>query len=203
VRLSRPLDWLVIADHSDGMGLVGDIAEGKPELLAYEQAARWNKGLAEGGARSHWDVLAGQDGTADDRVVFTGLDAGTRLHLTDLVHARVLNRAARPGCISWRLPSVSSAGWGSPAPQSIRSDPCTSDDYANVLNIKPVITANFEAHSGNRWVVPVGGGIGRIFKVGNQLINASVKAYYNVKDTSASGYWAIVAQWAFLFPKGK
>ena len=26
VRLSRPLDWLVIADHSDGMGMVGDIS---------------------------------------------------------------------------------------------------------------------------------------------------------------------------------
>ena len=49
VRLSRPLDWLVIADHSDGMGLVGDIANGKPELLAYEQGARWNKGIEAGG----------------------------------------------------------------------------------------------------------------------------------------------------------
>ena len=26
VRLGRPLDWLVIADHSDGMGLIGDLA---------------------------------------------------------------------------------------------------------------------------------------------------------------------------------
>jgi len=49
VRLSRPLDWLVIADHSDGMGMVGDIASGKPSLLAYEQARRWNKGMSEGG----------------------------------------------------------------------------------------------------------------------------------------------------------
>jgi hypothetical protein len=49
VRLGRPLDWLVIADHSDGMGMVGDIASGKPALLAYEQARRWNKGMEEGG----------------------------------------------------------------------------------------------------------------------------------------------------------
>ncbi len=49
VRLSRPLDWLVLADHSDGMGMAGDIVRGKPELMAYEQAARWNKGFAEGG----------------------------------------------------------------------------------------------------------------------------------------------------------
>ena len=49
VRLSRPLDWLVVADHSDGMGLFGDIAAGKPELLAYEQSARWIKMFKEGG----------------------------------------------------------------------------------------------------------------------------------------------------------
>ncbi|MBQ0711713.1 MAG: DUF3604 domain-containing protein [Porticoccus sp.] len=49
VRLSRPLDWLVIADHSDGMGLIDDIKSGKPELLAYEQGARWSNAFAEGG----------------------------------------------------------------------------------------------------------------------------------------------------------
>jgi len=49
VRLSRPLDWLVVADHSDGIGMVGDIAAGKPELMKYEQAARWNRGISAGG----------------------------------------------------------------------------------------------------------------------------------------------------------
>jgi uncharacterized protein DUF3604 len=49
VRLSRPLDWLVVADHSDGMGFFGDIASGKPELMAYEQSARWIKAFDEGG----------------------------------------------------------------------------------------------------------------------------------------------------------
>ncbi len=49
VRLSRPLDWLVVADHSDGMGLIDDLKVGKPELLEFEQAARWNSGLNEGG----------------------------------------------------------------------------------------------------------------------------------------------------------
>ncbi len=49
LRLSRPLDWLAVTDHSDGMGLVGDIASGKPELMAFEQAARWHKGMEQGG----------------------------------------------------------------------------------------------------------------------------------------------------------
>jgi len=58
VRLARPLDWLVIADHSDAIGFGADIIRGKPELLAYEQAARWAKGIAEGGEAA---ALAMQD----------------------------------------------------------------------------------------------------------------------------------------------
>ena len=46
VRLARPLDWVVIADHSDGLGMIGDIARGKPALMGFPQAARWYKGMA-------------------------------------------------------------------------------------------------------------------------------------------------------------
>ncbi|WP_281649202.1 DUF3604 domain-containing protein [Parendozoicomonas sp. Alg238-R29] len=48
-KLSRPLDWLVIADHTDGMGLIGDIIEGDPVALEFEQAQGWSKALQEGG----------------------------------------------------------------------------------------------------------------------------------------------------------
>ena len=51
-RLSRPFDWLVIADHSDGMGLIDDLRAGKPEIMAREQGARWATGLREGGQAS-------------------------------------------------------------------------------------------------------------------------------------------------------
>jgi len=49
VKLSRPLDWLVIADHSDAMGLVNDLASAAPEVIRYEQGQRWSKGLRAGG----------------------------------------------------------------------------------------------------------------------------------------------------------
>ena len=49
VRLARPLDWVAIADHSDGMGLIGDIIDGKPEVLVFEQGNRWNQAIAKGG----------------------------------------------------------------------------------------------------------------------------------------------------------
>jgi hypothetical protein len=48
-KLSRPLDWLVITDHSDALGFIGDLAVGAPELLSFEQGARWAKGLRAGG----------------------------------------------------------------------------------------------------------------------------------------------------------
>ena len=34
VKLSRPLDFVVVADHSDNMGFAPDFFAGKPELLA-------------------------------------------------------------------------------------------------------------------------------------------------------------------------
>ncbi len=52
VKLSRPLDWLVVADHSDGMGMVQDIAIGAPEVMASEQGRRWVKGMQAGGEES-------------------------------------------------------------------------------------------------------------------------------------------------------
>jgi hypothetical protein len=41
VKLSRPLDWLVVADHSDNMGFFPDLFAGKPELLADPTGKKW------------------------------------------------------------------------------------------------------------------------------------------------------------------
>ncbi|WP_209598770.1 DUF3604 domain-containing protein [Ruegeria sp. HKCCSP351] len=49
VRLSRPLDWLVIADHSDGMGMIFDALAGNPSVTRYEQGKRWSDGFRAGG----------------------------------------------------------------------------------------------------------------------------------------------------------
>ena len=49
VRLSRPLDWLVIADHSDMMGFSEDLASGAPNVLAYPVAKGWYEALQTGG----------------------------------------------------------------------------------------------------------------------------------------------------------
>ena len=47
-RLRRPLDFLVIADHSDGMGFFNMLVTGHPHLMKEELGRRWRKLLAEG-----------------------------------------------------------------------------------------------------------------------------------------------------------
>lgn len=42
-RLSRPLDFLVAADHSDGMGLYQAMANGDEWVMKYDQGKRWNE----------------------------------------------------------------------------------------------------------------------------------------------------------------
>jgi len=51
-KLGRPLDWLVIADHSDAMGFFIDLAAGDPNILKYDQAKPWYEGLQTGGEAS-------------------------------------------------------------------------------------------------------------------------------------------------------
>ena len=49
VKLSRPLDFLVIADHSDNMGFFPALFAGKPEMLADPTGRRWYDMVQAGG----------------------------------------------------------------------------------------------------------------------------------------------------------
>ena len=49
VKLARPLDWLVITDHSDMMGIAFDIQEGAPNVLAVPKGKEWHEGFIQGG----------------------------------------------------------------------------------------------------------------------------------------------------------
>jgi hypothetical protein len=49
VKLSRPLDWIVITDHSDMMGIAFDIQKGSPNVLAVPKGKEWHEGFKKGG----------------------------------------------------------------------------------------------------------------------------------------------------------
>ena len=67
----------------------------------------------------------------------------------------------------------------------------------------PIITANWEADSSDTWTVPVGGGFGKIFRIGRQPVNAQMQAFYNVETPDNGADWQLRLQWQFLFPKKK
>ena len=69
------------------------------------------------------------------------------------------------------------------------------------LTSSPVITANWKAESSQRWTVPLGGGVGKIFHLGKLPVNTQLSAYYNVVTPDDGPNWQIRAQVQFMFPK--
>jgi hypothetical protein len=58
VKLSRPLDFLVVADHSDGMGFFPQLMGGDAELLATTQGRKWYDEIRGGkGAAAAIDII--------------------------------------------------------------------------------------------------------------------------------------------------
>jgi len=49
VKLSRPLDWLVVADHSDALGAMSKIIDGDPNLLRDPTIKDWHDRISRGG----------------------------------------------------------------------------------------------------------------------------------------------------------
>jgi hypothetical protein len=64
----------------------------------------------------------------------------------------------------------------------------------------PVITSNWAASS-DGWTVPVGGGIGRLFKIDTQAVNTRIEGFYNAARPHVGTRWQLQVQVQFLFPK--
>ena len=55
----------------------------------------------------------------------------------------------------------------------------------------PIVSANWNSSSGSRWLVPVGGGIGKTLQVGNRKWAASVQAYANILKPEGAPDWSL------------
>ena len=59
VKLSRPLDFLVVADHSDNMGLFPMLVGGAPMVLADPSGRRWYEMIKNGqGGKAAFEIIA-------------------------------------------------------------------------------------------------------------------------------------------------
>lgn len=69
------------------------------------------------------------------------------------------------------------------------------------LTSAPIITADWEAKGDDRWTIPFGGGIGKLFRIGKMPINGQMSAYYNMVKPDYGADWQLRLQLQFLFPK--
>jgi len=65
----------------------------------------------------------------------------------------------------------------------------------------PIITADWQAPGGNKWTVPVGGGFGKVFRIGKLPFNANIGYYAHVVRPDPGADWTLRLQIALLLPK--
>ena len=51
-RLERPLDWMALTDHSDGMGTINMVCDGNPEFMLDANVRRWEEMMDAGGEQA-------------------------------------------------------------------------------------------------------------------------------------------------------
>jgi hypothetical protein len=66
----------------------------------------------------------------------------------------------------------------------------------------PIITSNWRLDRDERWAVPFGPGLGRVFKVRGQSFNGQASTYYTVFHPDSLPYakWQFRLQLAWIFP---
>jgi hypothetical protein len=69
------------------------------------------------------------------------------------------------------------------------------------LTSAPIVTADWKADSSQRWTVPLGGGVGKIFRFGRLPVNVQLSAYGNVVTPDNGADWQMRFQVQFMFPK--
>ena len=67
----------------------------------------------------------------------------------------------------------------------------------------PVIAAFWNIPQGGKWVVPIGGGLGKVIKFGSYSFNMSVQAYWQPVRPDNSEGWALALQFQSLFPRAQ
>ncbi len=69
------------------------------------------------------------------------------------------------------------------------------------LTSSPIITADWEKQRAERWVVPVGGGVGKIVHFEKLPVNIYTQFFRNAEYPDGTTHWSARFQMQFLFPK--
>jgi hypothetical protein len=67
----------------------------------------------------------------------------------------------------------------------------------------PLITANWKSQTGQHWTVPVGGGIGKVFRIWKQPLKTELQGFDYVVSPQQGPNWGARLQFQILFPSEK
>jgi hypothetical protein len=110
--------------------------------------------------------------------------------------------------VPWTVGIIANNVWsfgGPPSGSSTNSlllNPIVSYRFGDgwSLSTSPNITANWASKNDKRWTVPVGGGIGKAFKIGAQPMTLKFETYYNVvRAGDNASVWGTQLTLSFLF----
>lgn len=68
------------------------------------------------------------------------------------------------------------------------------------LTTSPSIVANWQGDDDDRWLVPVGGGVGKVYRLGGQRLSTTVESYYHAETPGIGPEWQMRMQLSFLYP---
>lgn len=104
---------------------------------------------------------------------------------------------------TWSFAGTSGPGGSGNAYNNFLLQPFVNYNFGEgwYVDSVPIITSNWLAKSGQQWVVPVGGGVGRVIKLFDELpVNLQLNAYYNAVHPSQTGpSWQLRSQLTFIF----
>jgi len=70
------------------------------------------------------------------------------------------------------------------------------------LTAAPILVADWRAQASNQWLVPVGGGVGKLVTFGSKPVDFSATFYSNVVVPNGMPTWQMNLQMTLLFPQG-
>ena len=76
-------------------------------------------------------------------------------------------------------------------------------DQGWFITSKPIITANWKASSSERWLVPVGGGIGKVFRIGRFGLSLEAEAFGYPERPAGGPTWSVGLGVKVLFKRGQ
>lgn len=91
VRLSRPYDWMVVADHSDALGVFTGVLNRDPNLMADPTLKEWSDGMNAGGSQATqvmMEIIASQsNGTLPEAMTDKDVQLDMWHKMTEIVES--------------------------------------------------------------------------------------------------------------------